>query len=90
MYSLDLTLKYSPMPVSVQRKEEEAAKALYQSVLDTMKAGTATVIELTCEKDEDKKVAFLSDQISAVILNKRSGAAASGRTPGFFATQGAE
>ena len=90
MYSLDITLKYSPMPVSVQRKEEEAAKALYQSVLDAMKGGGATLLELTCEKDEDKQVAFRSDQISAVILNKRSGAAASGRTPGFFATQKSE
>ena len=68
MYSLDLTLKYSPMPVSVQRKEEGDATALYQSILDAMKGGTATLIELTCEKDEDKKVAFLSDQVSAVIL----------------------
>ena len=90
MYSLDLTLKYSPMPISVQRKEEGDAATLYKSILDAMKGGSATLIELTCEKDEDKKVALLSDQISAVILNKKSGAAASGRTPGFFAVQNAE
>ncbi|MBV5257721.1 hypothetical protein FLX56_04700 [Synechococcus moorigangaii CMS01] len=90
MYSLDLTLKYSPIPVSVQRKEGEAAQALYQSVLDAMKGDQVTILELTCDKDEDKKIALLSDQISAVILNKKSGAAAAGRVPGFFAAQGAE
>ncbi|BAW95269.1 hypothetical protein NIES970_01710 [[Synechococcus] sp. NIES-970] len=90
MYSLDLTLKYSPIPVSVQRKEAEAAQALYYSVLEAMRSDHATILELTCEKDEDKKIALLSDQISAVILNKKSGAAAAGRVPGFFATQGAE
>lgn len=90
MYSLDLTLKFSPMPVSVQRKEAEDAQALYQSVLDAMKGDTATLLELTCDKDEDKKIALISDQISAVILNKKSGAAAGGRVPGFFATQKAE
>lgn len=87
MYSLDITFKHSPASVSVQRKEEEAAKALYQSVIDAMKGESATLLELTCEKDEDKKAAFFSDQISTAVLNKRSGAAASGRTAGFAVTQ---
>lgn len=90
MYSLDLTLKFSPMPVSVQRKEEGDAQALYQSVLDAMKGDKAILLELTCDKDEDKKIALISDQISAVILNKKSGAAAGGRVPGFFSTQNPE
>lgn len=89
MYSLDLTLKFSPMPVSVQRKEAGDAQALYQSVIDAMKSGEARLLELSCDKDEDKKIALLSDQISAVILNKKSGAAAGGRVPGFFSSQGA-
>ncbi len=90
MYSLDLTLKYSPIPISVQRKEAEDAQTLYQSILEAVKSSEAILVELTCDKDEDKKVALLSDQISAVILSKRSGAAAGGRVPGFFATQNAE
>jgi hypothetical protein len=90
MYSLDLTLKYSPMPVSVQRKDDDSARTLYQSIVDAMRSGNATVIELTCDKEEDKKIALMSDQISAVSLNKKSGAAAAGRVPGFFATQSAE
>ncbi|MGB2926042.1 MAG: hypothetical protein WBB82_12130 [Limnothrix sp.] len=90
MYSLDLTLKFSPMPVSVQRKEEGDAHALYQSVIDAMKGNEATLIELSCDKDEEKKIALFSDQISAAILNKKSGAGSAGRVPGFFATQSAE
>lgn len=90
MYSIDLSLKYSPMPISVQRKDGDSAQTLYRSILDAMGSGHATVIELTCDKEEDKRVALMSDQISAVSLNKKSGAAAAGRVPGFFAAQGAE
>jgi hypothetical protein len=43
------------------------------------------LLELTCEKQTDKKVAVLSDQISAVIVSQKSGAASTGRAPGFVA-----
>jgi hypothetical protein len=39
---------------------------------------------LTCEKQPDKKVAVLSDQISAVIVSQKDSAAATGRVPGFL------
>ncbi|MBD2579730.1 hypothetical protein [Oscillatoria sp. FACHB-1406] len=83
MYSIDVTLKYSPIAVSVQRKDREDAEALYQKVVAAM-GGTPQAIELTCEKEPEKKVSLFSDQISAVIISQRSGAAASGRPTGFF------
>ncbi|MFM6632507.1 MAG: hypothetical protein ACKPI8_21470, partial [Microcystis panniformis] len=33
------------------------------------------LLELTCEKQTDKKVAVFSDQISAVIVSQKSGVA---------------
>jgi hypothetical protein len=85
MISIDLTLKYSPIPISVQRKEEADATALYESLVAALKSPTPQVIELTCDKQTEKKVALLSDQITAIILSQKDGSSAAGRVPGFFA-----
>jgi hypothetical protein len=85
MYSIDITLKLSPIPISVQRKEADAAEALYRSIIDAMRSSTPELLELTCEKQTDKKVAIFSDQITAVIVSQKSGAASAGRVPGFVA-----
>ncbi len=84
MISIDVTLKYSPIPISVQRKDQEAADALYQQITSAMQSPTPQLIELTCEKQTEKKVAVLSDQISAVILSQKDGTTAAGRVAGFF------
>ncbi|AFZ44231.1 hypothetical protein PCC7418_2068 [Halothece sp. PCC 7418] len=86
MFSIDLTLKYSPIPITVQRKESEDAQKVYQDVLNALKADTPQLVELTCEKDPEKKVAVFSDQVSAVILSQKDGSPA-GRPAGFFMQQ---
>jgi len=86
MFTIDLSLKYSPMPVSVQRKEAENAQALYEEIISAMQAGQPQLLQLTCDKQPEKKVALFSDQISAVILSQKDGAAAAGRAAGFFST----
>jgi hypothetical protein len=85
MYSIDITIKLSPIPISLQRKEAEGAEALYQAIVTAMRAATPELLELTCEKQTDKKVALFSDQITAVIVSQKSGAASTGRAPGFVA-----
>lgn len=84
MFTIDLTLQYTPIPVSVQRKEQGDAEALYQEIVTAMKQDSPQVLELTCEKQPDKKVALLSDRIIAVMVSDKSGALASGRSTGFF------
>lgn len=84
MISIDLMLKYSPIPLSVQRKEAEQAEALYQEILAAMRSPTPKLLELTCDKQPEKKVAVLSDQISAAILSEKDGGASAGRAAGFF------
>jgi len=86
MFSIDLTLKYSPIPITVQRKESEEAQKVYEAVMNALKATTPQLVELTCEKDPEKKVAVFSDQISAVILSQKDGSPA-GRPAGFFMQQ---
>ena len=84
MIAIDLMLKYSPIPVSVQRKETEEAEKLYADILAAMRSSTPKLIELTCDKQTEKKVAVLSDQISAAILSQKDGSASTGRAAGFF------
>lgn len=90
MFTIDLTLKNSPLPISVQRKEADDAEALYQEIIQAMRSQEPTLLELTCEKQTDKKVAVLSDRISAVIVSEKTGATSSGKVPGFFANLQAE
>jgi hypothetical protein len=85
MYTIDLTLKYTPIPVSVQRKEAADAETLYQKITTAMRSPSPSLIELTCEKQPEKKVAVMSDLIGAVIVSQKDGAAAAGRSAGFFA-----
>lgn len=85
MFTIDLTLKNTPVPLSVQRKSVEDAQATYQEVLSAMQAKNPQILELTCDREPDKKIGVFSDQISAVVMSQKSGAVGSGRTPGFFA-----
>ncbi len=86
MFVVDVTLKNSPLALSVQRKTEEDAKAVYQQVLEAIRSGNPSILELTCEQQVGKTIALLVSEISAVQMAEKSGTAtASGRPPGFFA-----
>lgn len=91
MYIIDVALKLSPLPVSVQRKSGEDAQAVYQQILEAMRTGNPQILELTCEQVPDKKISVLSSEICAVQVYQKSGtAAASGRAPGFAAVLATE
>ena len=86
MFVIDVTLKHSPITLSVQRKSEEEAKAVYQQVLEAIRSGSPNLLELTCEQQVGKTVGVVSSEIAAVQIAEKSGTAtASGRPPGFFA-----
>ena len=55
MYVIELSLRMSPVPVSVQRKEQSEAEALYQQIRQAIEQGQPRLLELTCEKVEGKK-----------------------------------
>jgi len=86
MFIIDITLKNSPVSLSVQRKTAEDAEALYQKVAQALRSGSHELLELTCEQQAGKKISVLSSEVSAVqIADKTGSATASGRPPGFFA-----
>ncbi len=85
MFTVEITFKNTPLAMSVQRKTAEDAEAAYQQVLAAIRGG-APVLELTCDRQTDKKLAILASEISAVQIYEKSGATgSSGRPPGFFA-----
>ena len=74
------------MPLTVQKEDKEAADKLYQQALDAMKGGNPVMLEATCDKMTDKKVAVSVSDLAAVQMYEKSGSAgAGGRAPGFFA-----
>ncbi|MGI0481276.1 hypothetical protein ACN4EE_10830 [Geminocystis sp. CENA526] len=85
MFTIDLLVRYIPMPISVEKKEETEAKALYDSILKAIKGEDVQVIELTCDKQTDKKIAILSNQVTGVIISQKDGVAQGAKAPGFFA-----
>ncbi|MEL6138980.1 MAG: hypothetical protein AAFR42_16425 [Cyanobacteria bacterium J06628_6] len=86
MYIVELTLKHTALPMTVQKKSEQDATDAYNSVLDALKTGNPVILELTCEKQEGKRVSVLVSELAAVQMYEKSGSASSsGRSPGFFA-----
>ena len=83
MYCIELTIKLSPMPLVVQRKEHGDAKRLYSEVIDSMKHGNQRLLELTCEKVEDKRITVLVSEIIAVQIYEKTSSSGSSKRPGF-------
>ena len=83
VYVIELALRMSPVPVSVQRKEAEAAEALYQQIRQALESGQPRLLELTCEKVEGKKVTLLISEALAVQLYEKTAATGGSKRPGF-------
>ncbi len=83
MYLIELALKLSPLPLSVQRKELEDAKKLYYSLKSALESGHPKLLEISCEQVEDKKIAVLLNEVLAVQMYEKTAGAGGSRRPGF-------
>ena len=83
VYVIELALRMSPVPVSVQRKEQADADALYQQIRQALETGQPRLLELTCEKVEGKKVTLLVSEVLAVQLYEKASASGGSKRPGF-------
>ena len=89
MYIVELALKHTALPLTVQKQNKEAAEAAYKEVSSALSSGNPVTLELTCDKVTDKKIAIAVSELAAVQIYEKSGSAgASGRAPGFFALAG--
>ncbi|OKH54227.1 hypothetical protein NIES2101_07605 [Calothrix sp. HK-06] len=86
MFTIDLTVKNTAFPLSIQRKSSEDAEAVYQLITTAMRSGTPDIIELKCEGKTEKKIAVRASEISGLQVTQKEGSAVgAGRPPGFFA-----
>ena len=83
MYCIELTIKLNPLPLVVQRKKHHDAKRLYSEVIDSIQKGNQRLLELTCEKVEDKKITVLVSEIIAVQIYEKTSSSGSSKRPGF-------
>ncbi len=83
MHIIEISLKLTAMPMSVQRKEAEGAETVYKQVIEAVNTGSPKLLELTCEHQPDKKITILTSEISAVQSYEKSGMAPGGKRPGF-------
>jgi hypothetical protein len=83
VYIVELALRMSPMPVSVQRKELHDAEALYQQVRQSLEQGQPRLLELNCDKVEGKRLSVLTSDVLAVQIYEKASATGGSKRPGF-------
>ena len=83
MYSIEIAIKLSPLPLIVQRKDHGDAKRLYSEIIEVIKKGNQRLLELTCEKVEDKKITVLVSEIIAVQIYEKTSSSGTSKRPGF-------
>ena len=85
MYSLELNLRYSPFPISIQKKEFEDVKRIYDEIKNYMNetVENTNLIELMCDKVQGKLIAVRAQEIISVQIYEKSSVAAGSKRPGF-------
>ena len=83
MYVVEVTLKLNPLPLSVERKKLHDAKSVFKRIIDLMEKGNPKLMELSCDKLEDKSIAFLVSEVQAVQIYEKTTASGGMKRPGF-------
>ena len=84
MYSLEISLRYSPFPLSIQKKEFEDIKRIYDEIRNFMNSDNQnSLIELSCEKVQDKLITVLAKEVISVQIYEKSAVAGGSKRPGF-------
>ncbi len=85
MYSLELSLRYSPFPIAIQKKEYDDVKGIYDEIKKNMndKDNNSNLIELKCDKVHDKLIVVRAKEVIAVQIYEKSSVAGGAKRPGF-------
>ena len=84
MYSLELSLRYSPFPIAIQKKEYNEVKRIYDEIKKNMNDDkNSNLIELKCEKVQDKLIVVRAKEVIAVQIYEKSSVAGGAKRPGF-------
>ena len=83
MYSLELSLRYSPFPIAIQKKEYDDVKGIYDEIKKNMNDNDLNLIELNCDKVQDKLIVVRAKEVIAVQIYEKSSVAGGAKRPGF-------
>ena len=85
MYLLEISLRYSPFPLSIQKKDYADVKRIYDEIKDLMNGNNqnSTLFELSCEKVQDKLITVLAKEVISVQIYEKSAVAGGSKRPGF-------
>ena len=84
MFTLELSLRYSPFPISIQKKDHDDVLRVFEQIKSAMRDNSDSVlIDLTCDKMSNKSIAVLSREIIAVQMYEKSAIAGGSKRPGF-------
>ena len=85
MYSLEISLRYSPFPLSIQKKNYDEVKRIYDEIKDFMHGNNQNInlIELSCEIVQDKLITVLAKEVISVQIYEKSAVAGGSKRPGF-------
>ena len=83
MYSLEISLRYSPFPLSIQKKNYEEVKRIFDEIKDSMYQNNSNLIELKCDKVQDKLIAVKVQEIISIQIYEKSSNAGGSKRPGF-------
>ncbi|MEM7725490.1 MAG: hypothetical protein AAF208_03855 [Cyanobacteria bacterium P01_A01_bin.45] len=86
MFTIDLTLRNTAFPFSIERESEEDAQTIYKQIIDAIGSQSPEILEIESEGKIKKKIAIRVSEISGFQLTQKEGSGiGSGRQPGFFA-----
>ena len=82
---MELSLRYSPFPISIQKKKFEDVKRIYDEIKSYMNESleSSNLIELSCDKVQDKLIAVKVKEIISVQIYEKSSIAGGAKRPGF-------
>jgi len=84
MFTLELSLRYSPFPLSIQKKEHDEVVRAFEQIKNAMRDNADSIlIDLKCDKMNSKSIAVLSREIIAVQIYEKSAIAGGSKRPGF-------
>ena len=83
MYSLELSIRYSPFPISIQKKKFEDVQQIYDEIKNAMNENveSSKLIELRCDKVQDKLIAVRAKEVTSVQIYEKSSVAGGAKRP---------
>jgi len=65
VFTVEISLKRNPLPITVQRREQAEAETLLKTLGEAMTTRRSELLHLNCDASSERKVLLLSDEIAS-------------------------